>query len=901
MKVWILYGIILHILLLGSIFVTYFRTPVITGLQPQNDLKNPPAKRLVLIVTDGLRANSFFKDDFKYVPNLKRIFLNQGLLGLSHTRVPTESRPGHIAIIAGLYEDPSAVTRGWKENPIDFDSVFNRSRKTFAWGSHDILSIFAKCTDTNKMEFSSYKDNLDFSGNDETYLLDEWVFERVERFLKEKAKDIKNNDKIIFFLHLLGLDTSGHIHKPQSDIFHQNLLYTEKRIYNIYKLFEEIFNDNKTSYILTSDHGMTNLGSHGSGDNYETETPLMIWGSGINNWYDKNFYIHNNNLKRFIQTENKSIPLLEIEQADLTPLISSIIGISVPMNNFGKLPLNLLNATNDYLLIALFNNALQMFTQYTKLRNDFNKGLFSSILNNFNKIDENDIKILEKYILMKDKLSNDKLKQKLTEQILELLNNSLEGIEYFQMYYKNILQFCIVITCLGWIFQLIIMLDNQKIEFNIHKIPKYMFIIFIIEIIFLLLQNIPLSIGIYFILPIISWIIPLQQNVKFQKIFNLMRKNFKKLFLLLIGIELLVLTFFIRQIISFIFSIFVGYIAYKLLINNKSKEHVKNLIYSHIISIILLTFFPFLPIPNGRNDNYLILFALSVWIIRLKNDINLKNNKICVIFSIIFTINFLICSYFYNYHIGVLNINLILSWLLLLISFLAPILQYTSIKIKIKLIIHYLTAIYLSLSLSYESIFIICLGSYFLSRIEIDNEYKEKLIEDEINTNDLIINSTSSSSSVAETINKWKSIERAFIILLFVMLSFFGTGNIASISSFDPNICRYYITIFSPFIMMSLIILKLCIPLILIITGFCWIIINKQNNYEIFISMLIICKVMSLNFFFMIKNKGSWLDIGTSISHYVIIEVTTIILALIYFIVKSLIMFNLKNFIKSLK
>src|ERR1700710_2512582 len=195
-------AVVFHLIYTYSIFDIYFVSPIVSGMRSYG-VERPsgtpaPAKRLVLFVADGLRADKAFQafpdpspdadpnndELIRLSPFIRSKVLSHGTFGVSHTRVPTESRPGHVALIAGLYEDVSSVTTGWKLNPVNFDSVFNKSRHTWSWGSPDILPMFKEGAVPGRVYADTYHEEAEDFTSDATQL-DIWVFDKVKELFAE--------------------------------------------------------------------------------------------------------------------------------------------------------------------------------------------------------------------------------------------------------------------------------------------------------------------------------------------------------------------------------------------------------------------------------------------------------------------------------------------------------------------------------------------------------------------------------------------------------------------------------------------------------------------------------------------------------------------------------------------
>nr|XP_050863201.1 GPI ethanolamine phosphate transferase 1-like isoform X1 [Vespula vulgaris] len=821
----VLWTLIIHFVFLWGVLDINFHSPIIQGLPVVPGLKNAPAKRLILLVADGLRYRTFREN---IPPYLKNITQYKGVWGISHTRVPTESRPGNVAIAAGLYEDPSAIFKGWKENPIDFDSVFNQSRSTWAWGSPDIIPLFTKSNKGNVYGESYPSEWQDFDRLQNDILrLDSWVFDKYLKWLEKKSYTMKHMDGIIFFLHLLGCDTIGHSHKPQSRKYIENMNYIDQRIEEIVQKTEQFFDDRSTAYIFTADHGMTDWGSHGSGSTDETETPLIAWGAGVSSTGIR----------------------YDVDQADITPLISTLIGRPIPTNNEGVLRKHYLENNDTYNAQALLNNLKQLSYQVTE-----NRILSCGISDDF--IDWRELTLNKHIWEINEYIKNGKMIEGITEAE-EAIKLAKEYLYYFKQYQRNYFLMYMTFMWSGWIiflFLKIVGIPRKKIKPSLLPLVDIIFLSSLIVLIIRYTGNSgynlrQLSYGLFTVISL--WL----AGINLIKFVPKLKKQNIKTFLIEIGgtIFLLFIMFMGLTYRAALSAGMLFIVVMQKVIFNKTHNML-------LWSGLALAMYPLLPIVEPYPRIYIVSISICIMICKIALRHQLKYKKIIEIVRLIIT--------------GLVYLKLIdgrywISWIILAS---APLFIWTytvNPKDRIEGITIGLFCPLSLLSASYEPFFFLTLAMHLL--------YWPLSIKDRNKTTDNILSIT--------------DFTKASFFMLYTLLCFFGTGNMASISSFDPVWTQHFITVFSPFVMSSLILFKLSIPLILI--GCASHILGSRTA---FLAVLFLGDCLALPLMYYVNPYGSWLEIGSAISRFTIAITLPCILLILHYFSYPLMKFNLNQF-----
>ncbi|KAJ4165371.1 hypothetical protein LMH87_007005 [Akanthomyces muscarius] len=927
-------AIIFHLAYIYSIFDIYFVSPIVTGMRLHGVERAPsvkaPADRLVLFVGDGLRADKAFQSfpepypqtEADLVPRplapfIRSKVLNEGTFGVSHTRVPTESRPGHVALIAGLYEDVSAVATGWKMNPVHFDSVFNRSRHTWSWGSPDIVPMFETGAVPGRVDAFAYEAELEDFSKDAT-ILDYWVFDHVRDFFAEAATNKEldtalRQDKIVFFLHLLGIDTTGHSYRPYSKEYLHNIQVVDQGVKEMTELIDKFYGDDRTAYIFTADHGMSDWGSHGDGHPDNTRTPLVAWGSGVAGPEKHANTVAPGHDEFSADWGFDQIRRHDVSQADIAALMAHLTGLDFPANSVGELPLSYLAATNKEKAEASLVNAQGILEMY---RVKETKKMATELrFRPYSPFNDENASPDQRINAIKALIESQKYEEAI-EETDALIKVTLQGLRYLQTYDWLFLRALITIGYLGWMAYAIttvvdLFVVGQKFKPQRSAIGLVFFSSVLVTLYasFIISQS-SMTYYLYAIFPVVFWeeVFACRQSLAEGRkiLFSHIKSasamlSFGLYVVIYVGvIEGLALGYIHREVFT---GLYVLGALWPLLYGISFLQKNATLCATWILSCLVMSTFTLLPANKTDNVPLILAGGVSMVIIgvlylsfedtvlsdfskpaagskSLSNPLSRTLMGAQIGLTILAMVVTRSSALSLAAKTGLPVGNQVVGWTVLILSLLMPFahrLQPNSNYMH-RLMLIFLTCspTFVILTISYEGLFYVafCITLVAWVRLEYSVEVSRRSSP---NTKD--------AAKIERDGLQFRALRLsdARIALFFLALlqsAFFSTGNVASISSFSLDSVNRLLPVFDPFSQGALLIFKLMVPFALISANLG--VLNIRLGVApsaLFMIVMAISDILTLYFFWVVKDEGSWLEIGSTISHFAIASLLCVFVA----------------------
>ncbi|KAK0203761.1 Phosphatidylinositolglycan class N-domain-containing protein [Desarmillaria ectypa] len=888
-------GLLFHLIFIYSVFDCYFTSPVVHGMSSFN-VGYKEAKRLVLIVGDGLRADLLFEPNgFSAFPNtpevvaphIRSIIEQRGAFGVSHTRVPTESRPGHVAIIGGMYEDVSAVAKGWKTNPVDFDSVFNKSSHTYSFGSPDILPMFTRGAVPGVVKEWSYDEDAEDFTQDATKL-DLWVLDNLRDLFRNATTNPildyqLRSDRVVIFLHLLGLDTTGHSYRPHSLEYMNNIQVVDGIVKETEKLISDFFRDNETSYVFTADHGMSVIGNHGDGNPDSTRTPLVAWGKGIRGPLSDSIpSSHDGYSQPWGLTH---LYRRDVEQADIAALMATLMGIDWPVNSVGVLPDvdptrpgYLLPRNGDQSLAgAALVNAKTILENY-RIQHEIKKR-HKNFYRPFTPLEApaksgnprriEALQEIEHLILQSDWYGA-------RAAALDLITIGLEGLRYLQTYERTLLRTIATIAYAGWAAYASLFVFKPGDFPDARQSPIITATAFAVLTSFWGLffsEQAPWTYYLYVTFPCYFWQRFFSQILPLLKLstLNVSRRHawatISRVCLVFAALISMVVAYTHRSIWSIGFLV-IGFV-WPAFWSSEDRVHVAGSQWLWMASCLVTAIFPLLSVDKKEALSSILLGGVVMLLtgaFMIEQVARSASRSLLSVFytqcllivvTMIVTASSIRCL---QAKTGLPLLNQISGWIVLSMSSLLPFISRVKHSTPMSKILMYFLGFgpcFVILSISVEGMFYVAYCMTLLCWIKVETSLR---------------NAQCSKPDNAEVYRfQADDLRVVLFFLFFVQVGFFGTGNVASVSSFYLSPVYRMIPIFNPFYMSALLLFKIVAPYIILSVVFATLTYQLHlPPFALFLNALMITDGMTVIFFFNVTDTGSWLEIGQTISFFVV-------------------------------
>lgn len=276
--------------------------------QELKDPLYPKFGRVVIVLIDALRADFVFNEQKRMPFTQEIIRRNKSFSFLAKAHPPTVTMPRIKALTTGGIPGFIDVVFNMDSKFLQEDNLISQmkfaDKKLVFYGDDTWMKLFPE-------HFARTDGTTSFFVTDYTE-----VDNNVTRHID---KELQSTDWDVMILHYLGLDHIGHIAGPSSPLVGPKLLEMDHVINDIYSamLQWDQLRAVPSLLVLCGDHGMSDAGSHGGASSAETSTPLVFMSP------------------LFEHGGGEVFSRKQVQQIDVVPTLSLILGLPIPQNSIG--------------------------------------------------------------------------------------------------------------------------------------------------------------------------------------------------------------------------------------------------------------------------------------------------------------------------------------------------------------------------------------------------------------------------------------------------------------------------------------------------------------------------------------------------------------------------------------